>query len=145
MRSHRQAVRRLRRLALGLAAIAVVAPSSALAMPAGDAPPSPPPAKIGDTPADFAAGARYTALADHYASSAGKKAGDTPADFPGASGAPEYQAPTTIEVVRPEQTVVRDVDETLPIVLGGAAMLVALGGTGFTLVRMRGMQRRLSH
>jgi hypothetical protein len=24
-------------------------------------------------------------------------------------------------------------------------MLVALGGTGFTLVRMRGMQRRLSH
>ena len=145
MRSHRQAVRRLRRLALGLAAIAVVAPGSALAMPAGDAPPAPPAAKIGDTPADFATGARYTALADHYASTAAKKAGDTPADFPGASGAPQYQAPTTIEVVRPEQTVIRDVDETLPIVLGGGAMLVALGGTGFMLVRMRGMQRRLSH
>jgi hypothetical protein len=145
MRSHRQAVRRLRRMALGLAAIAVVAPGSALAMPAGDAPPSPPPAKVGDTPADFAAGARYTALADHYASAAAKKAGDTPADFPGATRAPEYQPPTTIEVVRPEPTVIRDVDETLPIALGGAALLVALGGTGLTLVRTRGMQRRLSH
>ena len=145
MRSHRHAVRRLRRMALGLAAIAVVAPSSALAMPAGDAPPSSPPAKVGDTPADFANGARYAALADYHASIAAQKAGDTPGDFPGASRAPEYQAPTTIEVVRPEQTVIRDVDEELPIALGGLALLVALGGTGFTLVRTRGMQRRLSH
>jgi hypothetical protein len=138
MRSHRQAVRRLRRLALGLTALAVVAPGSALAQPARDAPPAPPPAKIGDTPADFASGARYTALAEHYAStSSAKKAGDTPADFPGASRTPEFQAPTTIEVVRPERTVIRDVDEELPIVLGGAALLVALGGTGFTLVRTR--------
>jgi hypothetical protein len=144
MRSHRHHVRRLRRLALGLAAVAVVAPGSALAQPARDVAPSPPSAKIGDTPADFASGARYTALAQHYAKS-GARSGDTPADFPGASRAPEYQAPTTVKVVRPEQTVIRDVDEELPIVLAGLAMLVAFGGTGFALVRMRTLQRRLTH
>jgi hypothetical protein len=161
MRSHRHHVRRVRRLALGLAAVAVVAPGSALAQPARDVPPAPPPAKVGDTPAEFASGARYTApakvgdtpaefasgarytaLAKHYAATA--RSGDTPADFPGASRAPEYQAPTTIEVVRPEQTVIRDVDEELPIALAGLATLVAFGGTGVALVRMRTLQRRLS-
>jgi hypothetical protein len=142
MRSHRHRVRRARRLALGLAAVAAVAPGSALAQPALDGPPAPPAAKVGDTPAEFASGARYTELAKQYASSA--RSGDTPADFPGASRAPEFQAPTTIEVVRPEQTVIRDVDEELPIALAGLAVLVAFGGTGVALVRMRALQRRLS-
>ena len=58
------------------------------------------------------------------------KVGDTPRDFPGASRAPEYNPPTTIAVVRPERTIVRDTDPVLPIILGGLALLVALGTAG---------------
>jgi hypothetical protein len=68
------------------------------------------------------------------------KVGDTPADFPGATHAPEA-APPTIQVVRPERTVVRDVDEVLPIALSGAALLIVLMGAAFVLVRVR-LQRR---
>jgi hypothetical protein len=46
-------------------------------------------------------------------------------------------APTTIELVRPERTIVRDVDETLPLILSGTALLLVLAGVGFTLVRTR--------
>jgi hypothetical protein len=46
-------------------------------------------------------------------------------------------APTTIEVVRPERTIVRDVDEALPLILSGTALLLVLAGVGFTLVRTR--------
>jgi hypothetical protein len=34
-------------------------------------------------------------------------AGDTPADHPGMSRAPKYDPPATIQVVRPERTIVR--------------------------------------
>ena len=71
---------------------------------------------------------------------AAAKVGDTPADFPGASGAPDVP-PTTIEVVRPERTIVRDVDEALPIALSGAALLIVLMGAAFVLVRVR-VERR---
>ena len=46
-------------------------------------------------------------------------------------------APNVIEVVRPERTIVRDVDEALPLVLSGTALLLVLAGVGFTLVRTR--------
>ncbi|HKE80726.1 MAG TPA: hypothetical protein VKB54_15510 [Solirubrobacteraceae bacterium] len=69
------------------------------------------------------------------------KVGDTPADFPGASRAPEYNGPSTVAIVRPERTTVRDVDHALPIVLAGLALLIAVGGTGYVLVRMRTMAR----
>jgi hypothetical protein len=82
--------------------------------------------KIGDTPADFG---QPVAPAP--------KGGDTPADYPGASRAPVYDPPATIQVVRPERTIVREVDAALPIVLGSLALLVALGGTGLALVRTR--------
>jgi hypothetical protein len=59
--------------------------------------------KIGDTPADF--GQPIAPAPKH---------GDTPADHPGASRAPQYDAPTTVEVVRPERTIVRDVDQVQP-------------------------------
>ena len=55
------------------------------------------------------------------------KAGDTKVDSPGASRAPQYDQPRTIQVVRPERTIVRDTDTVLPIALSGAALLVALG------------------
>lgn len=61
------------------------------------------------------------------------RGGDTQADFPGASGAPAA-APTTIEVVRPERTIVRDVDEALPLILSGTALLLVIAGLAVTLV-----------
>ena len=88
-------------------------------------------AKIGDTPADFA---QPVAPAP--------KLGDTPVDHPGASRAVEFEPSRTIEVVRPERTIVRDVDDALPtIIMAGLALLVALGGTGFAVIRTRSPQR----
>jgi hypothetical protein len=122
MKSHRRRRhRRIRALILGLAACTALA-APAAAEPGADYP-QPSSAKIGDTPADFA---QPVAPAP--------KAGDTPVDDPGASRAPEYTAPPTIQVVRPERTIVRDVDEVLPVVLSSAALLVALSGCAFLLV-----------
>jgi hypothetical protein len=120
MSSHRRHRRHIRRVALALGCCALIAPSSAPAQ------------KLGDTPADFAV---PVALASAR--------GDTPADFPGASRAPRYQPPATIQVVRPERTVVRDVDAVLPLVLSGAALLLALFGVGVAITRT-GTTRRLA-
>ena len=115
MKSHRQFVRRLRRLAIGLVAIEALVPVGA-------------------------AWALQDPGSSPSAHDAAAKVGDTPADFPGASGAPDVP-PTTIEVVRPERTIVRDVDEALPIALSGAALLIVLMGAEFVLVRVR-VERR---
>jgi hypothetical protein len=139
MRSHRLFVRRLRGLALGLGAVALLAPAGAVAKPPHDVATPAAQAKIGDTPADFPAGGG-SANAD-----TATRIGDTPADFPGASRAPEYQPPATIEVVRPERTVVRDVDEELPIVLASLAVLIALGGAGFAVLRTGALRRNPTH
>lgn len=61
--------------------------------------------------------------------------GDAPVDHPGASRA--QPAPTTVEVVRPERTIVRDVDEALPIALSATALLLVLAMFGITLARTR--------
>jgi len=98
--------------------------------------------KIGDTPADFG---HPVARSLAVTSASSLRAGDTPADFPGASRAPQFEAPRTIQVVRPERTVVRDVDETLPIALSGAALLLAVGGVGIVIVRTRTTRRSLAH
>jgi hypothetical protein len=71
---------------------------------------------------------------------AGFRGGDTPVDHPGASRAPSA-APTTIEVVRPERTIVRDVDEVLPLILSSTALLLMLAGFGIVLVRTRMLAR----
>ena len=142
MQSHRRRLRHIRALVLGLAACA------ALAAPAGGQPPGDTPAdypgshaaqttKIGDTPADFPPPSAAAATQ-------GVKVGDTPVDFPGASRTPEYTAPTTIQVVRPERTIVRDVDEVLPIVLSSAALLFALVAFALPLVASI-ERRRLGH
>lgn len=78
-------------------------------------------AKVGFPPADF-------------------RGGDTPADFAGASRATDA-APTTIEVVRPERTIVRDVDEVLPLIMSGAALLLVLAGLATTLYYARMVPR----
>jgi hypothetical protein len=68
------------------------------------------------------------------------RGGDTPVDHPGASRAPSA-TPTTIEIVRPERTIVRDVDEALPLILSSTALLLVLAGLGMTLIRTRMLPR----
>ena len=72
------------------------------------------------------------------------KVGDTPADFPGASRAPEYNGPSTVEVVRPERTIVREADHVLAITLAGLALLIALGGSAYMVTRSRAATGRAS-
>jgi hypothetical protein len=67
---------------------------------------------------------------------AGFRGGDTPVDHPGASRA-STAVPSTIEVVRPERTIGRDVDEALPLILSSTALLLVLAGIAITLVRTR--------
>ena len=66
--------------------------------------------------------------------------GDTKVDSPGASRAPQYEQPSTVRIVQPERTIVRDTDSVLPIALSGAALLVALGLAGTQLVRARSLR-----
>jgi len=40
-------------------------------------------------------------------------------------------------VVQPERTIVRELDEALPVILSGAAPLLVLAGVGSSLVRTR--------
>ena len=134
MSFHHRHRRRIRRATLALACCALAAPSAAFAAPADSGPPVTPAAKLGDTPADFA---QPVAPAP--------TGGDTPADFPGATRAPQYQAPRTISIVRPERTVVRNVDQALPIALSSAALLLALGGLGIALARTGVVRRALTH
>jgi hypothetical protein len=142
VKTHRRTHRR-RIVAAVLAALIVpVVPAAALAAPesthpaakVGDTPaefgqPVAPAPKIGDTPAEFG---QPTAPAP--------KTGDTKSDSPGASRAPQYDAPRTIQVVHPERTIVRDADPVLPIALSGAALLVALGLAGTALIRVRSLR-----
>jgi hypothetical protein len=68
------------------------------------------------------------------------RGGDTPVDHPGASRTPSA-TPTTIEIVRPERTIVRDVDEALPLILSSTALLLVLAALGITLIRTRMLPR----
>lgn len=67
---------------------------------------------------------------------AGFRGGDSPVDHPGAARS-TVVTPTTIEVVRPERTIVRDVDELLPLLLSSMALVLVLAAIGATLVRGR--------
>ena len=67
-------------------------------------------------------------------------AGDTPADYPGVSRARQSTAPSTITLVRPERTVVRDSNPALPVILASLALLVALVVAGTALAQMRSLR-----
>jgi len=71
------------------------------------------------------------------------RGGDMPVDHPGASRAPT-SVPTTIEIVRPVRTVVRDVNQALPLILSSTALLLVLIGLGIALVRV-GIVPRVGH
>jgi hypothetical protein len=122
VRTHRS-IRR-HSVAAVVATLAVAAGGPAVALGATE--PAP---RIGDTPAEFG-----------QPVAAAPKVGDTPADFPGASRAARSTQPSTITVVRPERTVVRDTDPVLPLILASLALLVALGLAGTALVRTRSMR-----
>ena len=132
MRSHRR-IHRRRAVAAVLAAMVmpVAAAPSAQAVPANTQYPRPVPAthKIGDTPSDFAQPVIPAPAI-----------GDTKSDSPGASRAPKYDPARTIQVVRPQRTIVRETDAVLPIALSGAALLVALGLAGTALIRVRSLR-----
>ena len=53
----------------------------------------------------------------------------------------QHDTPTAIEPIRPERTNVSDVDEALPLILTGTALLLVLAGIGFTLIRTRMVPR----
>jgi hypothetical protein len=145
---HRRHRNRIQRGILALACCALVAPPAASADKSGDTPadfgkPVTPAAGIGDTPADLPTAFGGPTVAGDFAQPLAPAAegGDTPADFPGASRAPQYEAPRTISIVRPERTVVRDVDEALPLILSSSALLLVLAGLAIALVRTRTLRR----
>lgn len=129
MRTRRRTHRRRRIAAAVLAALVipvVSGPGSALAVPADLQYPRPVPQTSGPTPSQPTAPSQLV--------------GDTKFDSPGASRAPQYDAPRTFQVVRPERTIVRETDAVLPIALSGAALLVALGLAGTALIRVRSLR-----
>ena len=112
MRFRSHIIRRIRIPLLGLAMAAAMAPAGAVAQ--------------GDSPAEFP-GVSSKATATPV-----PVVGDTPADYPGVGG-----KSTTVEIVRRDRTIVRDVHEVLPITLASLALLVALGGAAYAVVRTR--------
>ena len=142
MRSHRLIIRRLRRLVLGLAALALLVPAGATAVPTDN---SRPQAREGQDYAHAVASLTQEEMAAAYGTAfdAPAKVGDTPADSPGASRAPDYQAPPTTDVVPPERTIVREADDALPIAMASVALFVAIAMAGFVVVRTRGAVGRL--
>jgi hypothetical protein len=69
------------------------------------------------------------------------RGGDSPVDHPGAARS-TVVTPTTIEIVRPERTIVRDVDELLPLLLSSTALLLVLAAFAVPFVRGRALPGR---
>jgi hypothetical protein len=112
-------------------------PAGAMAVPADLTYPRAVPPTTGPTPSDFAPAGGDTKSDLGTAVVATPTTGDTKFDAPGATRAPVYDPPATIQVVQPERTIVRDVNEELPVILAGLALLVALSAGGFALLRTR--------
>ena len=146
-RTHR---RRIAAAVMAALVVPVAGPVAALAVPAdahhprpvtdwsGPSPSDAAQLKVGDTEVDSPGFGPSPSDAAQLA----PKVGDTKVDSPGASRAPQYDQPRSIQIVRPERTIVRDTDAVLPIALSGAALLVALGLAGTQLVRARSLRLR---
>jgi hypothetical protein len=117
-----------RALAAIVAAVCLAIPASASAMPY-----SPPTTTRSDA---AQSGGNAGNGAPHH-----PIVGDDIRSHPGMPGMPKYDPPTRIEVVRPERTIVRDVDQALPLILSSTALLLVLIGLGTTLVRARMVPR----
>ena len=150
MKHHRRIIRRLRTLALGLAAIASLAPAVAVAQPAHDTGAWTHEEATGATATDREYSAYSEAMAALspeelaaafgtdwlHATASPTTVGDTPGDTPDAS-----RAPQDVAVARPERIVTRDVHEELPVALAASALLISLGNAGYTLMRTRSLSR----
>jgi hypothetical protein len=132
MKFRHRFIRRMRAPAIVLVAAAAMAPAGAIAQPTDSVT-----AKWQSYDREIAMLSPGERAAAFGTEAPLAKVGDTPADFPNASRAPEYNGPSTVEVVRPERTIVRHADLVLPIALAGLALLIALGGTAYTLTRSR--------
>jgi hypothetical protein len=125
MKPRRRTIRRLRALALALAACVALAVPAA-AEPGADYP-QPSSAKIGDTPADFAQPVAPAA-----------KSGDTPADFPGTS-----DTSGTGKISEPPPTLIAVPDTggfdwiSAAIGAGGAGVLIVVSMSGIALTSRR--------
>jgi hypothetical protein len=116
-------------------ALAAIVAASCLAIPASaSAMPYSPPTTTGSDAAQSGGDAGNGAPHDPIV-------GDDIMSHPGMPGMPKYDPPTRIEVVRPERTIVRDVDQALPLILSSTALLLVLTGLGVTLVRARMVPR----
>ena len=114
----------------------VPASASAVALPATFRTDAAQPVSQSSVPStDRSDAAQAGSSVDYAFPPAGFRGGDSPVDHPGASRA--LATPTTIEVVRPARTVVREVDDALPLILSSAALLLALAGAGFAVMRTR--------
>jgi hypothetical protein len=67
---------------------------------------------------------------------AGFRGGDLPVDHPGVVIAGRR---TTIPVAQPQRTIIREVNDRLPIVLAAAALALVVFSLAFTLVRTGGL------
>jgi hypothetical protein len=142
MRSHRLIIRRLRRLVLGLTALALLVPAGATAVRTDN---SGAQTREDQAYAHAVASLTQEEMAAAYGTGfdTPAKVGDTPADFPDVSRAPDYQAPPTTEVAPPERTIVREANDALPIALASVALFIAIAMAGFVVVRTRGSVGRL--
>jgi hypothetical protein len=136
-RTHR---RRLVAAVVAAFALPVVGAPAALAVPADTQYPRPVPETSSPTPSDYTTKIGDTPSEFGQPVASAPKVGDTKFDSPGASRAPQYDPTHTIQVVRPERTIVRETDPFLPIALSGTALLVALGLAGTALIRVRSLR-----
>ena len=83
------------------------------------------------------------------AAQSGQRAAYPPSGFKGGDMAQSERVtgrpPTTIEVIRPERTIVRNSNDAFPLVLSASALLLVLAGIGVTLVRGTVPRLRRSH
>jgi hypothetical protein len=114
--------RRTRRTAAALVAVMIAAgaPGAAFAKPAGEG--------LGPRAEKFVNPPAQTVVNPPQ-----EKFINPPAEF---AGEPSTPAPTVVRTVVQEDTT-----DVLPIALAGAALLIAIGGTGYALMRVAPRQR----
>lgn len=123
-------------------AVAAIIAATCVAAPVSAAAYSLPSTYKSDAAQSTGAGAQWASDRSDAAQSSGiaaKRAGAyPPSGFNGGDNPADRVAPTavpmTVEVVRPERTIVRNVDAALPLVLSGSALLLVIAGLGFTLI-----------
>jgi hypothetical protein len=100
-------------------------------------------AQAGYAPTQTVSASAYVLPTSHKSDAAQAGYAGTPVDHPGGTRA-ATAAPTTVEAVAPERTIVREVAEPLPLILSSIALLLGLVGLAVVLFRTR-MAPRAGH